>query len=84
MINTQSTYHNLRAEQEAMKMQRQQEASEQKQEAVVQMQQLRAVQAEFRAERRGREGFGEVWCIGGGEEAVLEELAANNADTMQT
>ena len=72
----------VRAEQEALKVrrqQRQQEGSEQKQEATVQRQRLRADEAMFREKRRAREGFGEVWCIGGNREEsdVLEELAAN-------
>ena len=58
----------------------QQEASEQKHEAAVQRQQLRAVQAEFRTERKGLSGFGEMWCIGSKEEAVMEELAGSSPD----
>ena len=37
----------------------------------------------YRAERRGRAGFGQVPCIGLQEQGVLEELAARNAKLVR-
>ena len=45
--------------------------------------QQRADAERYRAERRGRAGFGQVPCIGLQEQGVLEELAARNAKLVR-